>query len=84
MTYIQENGEPVIQRHVCSSLMERVGWILTGAEDRSICKYLVGKILLLPVSSWSEGPRWVIFAVLVIVREDIFPFFFLSHISTRL
>lgn len=33
MTYIQENGEPVIQRHVCSSLMERVGWILTGAED---------------------------------------------------
>lgn len=33
MTYIQENREPVIQGHVCSSLMMRVWWILTGAED---------------------------------------------------
>lgn len=33
MTYIQENGEPVIQSHVCSSLMKRVWWILTGLED---------------------------------------------------
>lgn len=33
MTYIQENGEPGIQHYVCSSLMERVWWILTGPED---------------------------------------------------
>ena len=33
MAYIQENGEPGIQRHVCSSLMKRVLWILTGPKD---------------------------------------------------
>lgn len=36
MTYIQENGESVIQRHVCSSLMKRVRWVLTGPADPSL------------------------------------------------
>lgn len=33
MTCIQENGEPVTQHHVCSSLTKRVRWILTDPED---------------------------------------------------
>lgn len=33
MTYIQENGESAIEGHVCSSLMMRVWWILSGPED---------------------------------------------------
>lgn len=33
MTYIQENREAVTQRHVCSSLMKRVWWLLTSTKD---------------------------------------------------
>lgn len=33
MTYIQENREPVIQHHVCPSLMRHAGWVLTGPNQ---------------------------------------------------